>query len=197
MNDQPLQRVFRVQGGIFPNRSRHSINVLNNKIIVSFHRTVYIGNIDHMSYFLMKRLDVNSLDEIPEDISNYKIEVVEMYVPYWFTYLLEQYAVMQLDSKEINFPKLVDKTTPGESYQISSYWSKLLEDCCVSAYVHKLNTKQDIYSIVFSNKAPNIEKQFQEPDYEKLYNRMLQCNIKHDDIKKVSDLWGVKFSPTL
>lgn len=112
MKDIPIQKLFRIQGGIFPNRSREYIKVKDNKIFCPMTKGIHIGNTEHMIHFLFKRLGITQIEDMPENAEEYDIHVVEMYVPYWMTYLIEKYSVDELRNKSKAYPKLVDKTTP-------------------------------------------------------------------------------------
>jgi len=112
MNNIPIQRLFRIQGGIFPNRSREVIKVKDNKIFCSSTRAIHVGNLEHMVHFLFKRLGITQIEDMPENTEEYNVHIVEMYVPYWMTYLLEKYSVSESRNRDKSFPKLVDKSTP-------------------------------------------------------------------------------------
>lgn len=112
MKNIPIQKLYRIQGGIFPNRSRDFIRVNNNKISCSKSRNIHIGNKEHATYFLFKRFGINQIEELPKDAYKYDIHVIEMYVPYWVTYLMEKYSVENFCNTDTSFPKLVDQTTP-------------------------------------------------------------------------------------
>ena len=111
-NNITIKKLFRVQGGIFPNRSRNTIRVIDNKIHCPNTSATYVGDIEHMIHFLFKRLGITKIEDIPENVKEYKVNIVEMYVPYWLTYLIEKYAVDQYESKDEIYPRLVDKRTP-------------------------------------------------------------------------------------
>ncbi len=111
-NKTSIQRLFRIQGGIFPNRSRNYIRTINDKIICSKSKALHIGDMDHMLHFLFKRLGIDDIKNIPKDVSNYDLHIIEMYVPYWLPYLIEKYSVNEFRNRNITYPKLVDKETP-------------------------------------------------------------------------------------
>lgn len=108
----PIQKLFRIQGGIFPNRSREYIKVDDSKIFCPKSKPIHVGNAEHMAYFLFKRLGITEIENLPENVKEYDIHVIEMYVPYWITYLIDKYSVEELRNRDKYFPKLVDKTTP-------------------------------------------------------------------------------------
>lgn len=111
-DDIPIQRLFRIQGGIFPNRSRDYIKITGNKLKCPKTKAIHIGNTEHMIHFLFKRLGITKIEDIPKNVNEYNVHVIEMYVPYWVTYLIEKYSVSELRNRDKQFPKLVDKTTP-------------------------------------------------------------------------------------
>lgn len=111
-NNVSIQRLFRIQGGIFPNRSREYIRVTDNKVFCPRIRALHVGNTEHMTHFLFKRLGITQIQDIPKNVEEYNIHVMEMYVPYWLTHLIEKYSVNELRNRDKTYPKLVDKTTP-------------------------------------------------------------------------------------
>ncbi len=185
-NNIPIRRLFRVQGGIAPNRSRDMIR-FNKKgeIILSFTRLIHIGDMEHMRYFVLKRLGIENITEFNEDSKNRDVHIIEMVMPYWFTYLLEKYSVRQFDSRGEKRPLLVDKTTPGGSYAIKQNWSNLLKECCLHASDTKIESPENMYSIIFSNQDYNLR----EIDYNKINELLIKCEISEEDIKKLHDIW--------
>lgn len=98
-SDMAIQRMFRIQGGITPCRSREFLRVKDNKLECSKWRAVYIGDVEHMMHFLVKkRLGAKSIEQVPKDIKDYDLHVIEMYVPYWYTHLIEMYSVGQYNN---------------------------------------------------------------------------------------------------
>lgn len=135
------EALYRVQGGIFPKRSR-KILTLDKKICCSPNNFLYISNMEHMSYFFKKRIDFRSLDKLGDKIKNYELEIVKMIVPSWFMSMLETHAVDQFNSKN-NLPKIVDTKKPGKAFQLNGNWIKLLEKVCIDAEIIKIESTQD------------------------------------------------------
>lgn len=193
MTIQPVKRFFRVQGGVFPNRSKNTIGFDKaGNINISCHNSVYIGDLDHVNYFLLKRLGAKSLNDLPDDIAHLDVNVIEMIVPNWLAILIEKYSISQFDSKSQPFPRIVDQKTPGKSYQISKHWAKLFEEACVEANKYQILEKRDIYKVLLSNE--NLQKNYQIKDYSKIKERVNKCNIKPVDISQIYKKLGLKFS---
>ncbi len=135
---EAISVLYRIQGGNQPNSSKKFITAQDGKIQIKKIRkenSVYIGDSQHMIYFLRKRLGIRK--NITEYISNHmdlqelsdrNVEVIRMYVPEWFKYMLLATAVGQ-DNQRIELPKLVDKTTPGDSFGISRLVDRLIRRC--------------------------------------------------------------------
>lgn len=127
---------YRVQGGCGDNRSKKYITIEDNEICVEKLKpdsTLYIGDSQHMTYFLKKRLGIkgNIMESICnhidlEELTEQNVEVIKMYVPEWFKYLISTTAVDQRN-KSLGLPKLVDKTTLGDSYGISRMVDTIIE----------------------------------------------------------------------
>lgn len=126
MNDIPIQRLFRIQGGIFPNRSREVITIKDNKIFCPSSKSIHVGNTEHMVHFLFKRLGITQIEDMPENAEEYNIHIIEMYVPYWMTYLIEKYSVSESRNRDKSFPKLVDKSTPRTILSNSKILGKVI-----------------------------------------------------------------------
>lgn len=181
------QTLYRVQGGILPNRSRENIKCgKDGSLNLSQNRNVYIGDMEHMTYFLLKRLGIEHIEVFSSESRKRNIHVIEMVVPYWYPYLLNNYAVRQIHSKGNSYPKLVDKTTPGSSYGIKGKWSKLLKECCIHASDTKIKSTQDVYKVFFSHK--DYTRQI---DYNKINELLRECKICYEDIKKLNTIWGI------
>lgn len=188
-NSVPIRRLYRVQGGIPPNRSRDIIRF--NKagdMMISFERLIHIGDMEHMMHFVRKRLGIKELEDFNEN-SKRNVHIIEMIVPYWYPNLLENYSINQLDSRGQKSPLLVDKTTPGASYAIKENWSSLLKECCLYASDHKIESPKDIYDIIFSQHNYKMKVS----DYVKINELLIKCKISSEDIKKLQDIWGVPF----
>lgn len=191
MNNISIQRLFRIQGGIFPNRSRLSITVNNNKISCSQYKNVYIGNTEHMTHFLFKRLGITEIEDLPKNVEEYNIHIIEMYVPYWLTHLIEKYSVDEFKNRDKTFPKLVDKTTPGQSYQMCGNWTNLLKECCIFAEDHKICKEKDIYDILLGKNLSKINEKGVSLNINVISDLLYQCQIKSSDIDILEGLWNL------
>ena len=181
------KKLYRVQGGNSPNRSREFLKCSKDGgLDLSSHRNIYIGDMEHMTYFLLKRLGIEHIGEFNEECKERNIHVIEMTVPYWYPYLLSNYAVRQFESKGNSYPKLVDKTTPGSSYGIRGEWSKLLKECCIHASDKKINSLKDIYDILISHL--HYTRQI---DYVKINELLKKCKVSEEDIKNLNAIWGI------
>ncbi len=188
-NNTTITSLYRVQGGKFPSRSRNTLLVNNNNLIeCSRTKNIYIGDHDHMSYFLLKRLGIQKISDFNET-NNTDVHVIEIQVPYWFTFLLENYAVKQFKSKDINYPKLVDNSIPGHSYQISKDWSELLKASCIYANDHVIETKDDIINLMFSTQSFDKRRAL---DYKGISPILHKCKIEKNDIETLKQVWGVR-----
>ena len=49
-NNMAYQRLFRIQGGIEPSRSREYLTIVNDTIKASRWKAVYIGDLEHMLF---------------------------------------------------------------------------------------------------------------------------------------------------
>lgn len=133
---ESISVLYRVQGGYGDNRSKKYITVENGKIDTrKLKQTsiLYIGDSQHMVHFLKKRLGIkgtlmshitNHMDL--QELTEQDVEVVRMYVPEWFKYILSATAVGQRN-KRIGLPKLVDKNTPGDSFGIERMVGKIIK----------------------------------------------------------------------
>lgn len=65
-----------------------------------------------MTYFLFKRLGITEIKDIPKNIEESDVHVIEMFIPYWLKYLIDKYSVDEFQNKNKSYPKLVDKSTP-------------------------------------------------------------------------------------
>lgn len=86
-----------------------------------------------MAYFLRKRLGIkgNIMDYICnhmdlQELTEQNVEVIKMYVPEWFKYIVSTTAVDQRNTN-LGLPKLVDKTTLGDSFGISRMVGKIIK----------------------------------------------------------------------
>lgn len=195
------QRLFRIQGGIEPCRSREFISIVDgSRIKASIWKAIYIGDSEHMLHFLLnKRLNVGKIKNIPDDVSEYGLHVIEMYVPYWFSHLLESYARSQFDTREkglkkVGFPKLVDKTMPGRSYEVSRYWTDLLVASCVYAKDNPINGKDDIYGLLEYEEIEKEPEKLKPLNIEELSKIMKMCQIQPETLQELSDKWGLEIS---
>ena len=120
----------RVQGGEPPNASRHRIQVEDGKIVIPNKKSnlnISSGNADHANYFLNKR--------------GKGAEIVEFDVPKWFDDFLNEYSIPQKNytKNPLNqgglAPKIVDPTTPGNSYELPAPWIEWLEEYASNARV--------------------------------------------------------------
>lgn len=191
------QRLFRIQGGIEPSRSREYLTIVNDRIKASIWKAIYIGDSEHMLHFLLnKRLKAGKIKNVPEDVSKYGLHVIEMYVPYWFVHLLENCARSQFDTKEkgmkkVGFPKLVDKTMPGHSYEVSRWWTALLVESCVYAKDNPIKSKEDIYSLLEYEEIEKHPELITPLNMEKLSKVMDECQIPPEMLQKLRDVWGL------
>lgn len=179
-----------MQGGEQPNRSLITLRCDEmGNLKLSPMRTIYIGDMEHMQHFLLKRLGLKEFESFNSENGKLNVHVVKMVVPYWYTYLLNKYAVKQFNSKSNSFPKLVDKTTPGNSYAITGNWAKLLRTCCLHASVTKIESIQDVYSLFFSyNNNNNFNKYI---NYDEIIETLKKCEINEEDMKHLNEIWKI------
>lgn len=183
-----ITSIYRVQGGTFPSRSRKTI-VVNEDNLIECSRTknIYIGDQEHMRYFLYKRLGIKDSNDLKKRNIDNDVHVIEMKVPYWLPYLINTYAVKQFRSKDTSYPKLVDRSIPGQSYQISKDWSELLKASCIYAQDYKIETKEDIINLLLQqeiNKKRNL-------DYKYISKIIHKCKVDQADIDTLREVWGV------
>jgi hypothetical protein len=114
----------RVQGGTPPNASRVRINVGENGNISipnkNANLNISTGNAEHANYFLNKR--------------GANAQIVEFDVPSWLDDMINEYAIPQkgYKSNPLNqggtAPKIVDPTTPGQSFELPAPWIEWIEE---------------------------------------------------------------------
>lgn len=184
--------LYRVQGGIKPNRSRKSIRVNKDKIDPSRRLSLYIGDKEHMVHFAQKRAGIYSKNpsSFPEDL-----EIITMYQPLWFSWLVENYAIKQFmsaknnpDNKKTSAEiKLVDPLTPGSSYQVSGGWTNLLAFANIFATsVHIKNMKELTDAILYSHE--NFKLKQITYNIAELESILKECNVSDCDISKVKEM---------
>jgi len=185
-NKIATSRLFRVQGGKFPLRSRSSIKVNENNHTINcpFEKSVYVGNLEHMIHFIENRLPIK---QEKEDLEKYDVHIIQMYLPYWVPYLIEKYSVEQFNSSGINYPKLVDKTVPGNSFQLSKSWSKLLEASCLYATDTQIKSREDIFKLALYQEEIDNNR---ELDWGRISSLIHDCNISQEDVTKLMSIWG-------
>lgn len=134
---EAISVLYRVQGGCGDNRSKKYITTENNEIYTDKLKKdsiLYIGDSQHMIHFLKKRLGIkgilanyisNHMDL--QELSEQNVEVVRMYVPEWYKYILSATAQSEKKTKKLGLPKLVDKNTPGDSFGISRMVGKIIK----------------------------------------------------------------------
>ncbi len=117
--------VFRVQGGIPPNASHHRIRVddAGNPKIQNATLNISIGDTKHAEHF--------------KNIRGGDAEIVSFEIPKWLNEFIKENAIPQkgyktnpLNQKGMA-PKIVDPTTPGDSYEFPKVWTKWLEENAV------------------------------------------------------------------
>lgn len=133
---EAISAFYRVQGGCGDNRSKRYITIENNEVCLDKLKpdsTLYIGDAQHMAYFLKKRLGIkgNIMDYICnhmdlQELTEQNVEVIKMYVPEWFKYIVSTTAVDQKNTS-LGLPKLVDKSTIGDSFGISRMVGKIIK----------------------------------------------------------------------
>ena len=189
MNEIATQKLFRVQGGgTRQNRSRPFLRCdPNGNLEASASRNIYIGDMQHMPYFALKRLGLENIKDFNEDSKKCNVHIIEMIVPYWYTSLLEKYAIKQLNSHGKRLPKLVDRTTPGRSYSIRGDWTKLLKESCMHESYIKIESPEDLYNLVFSKQ----QYYMRELDYVLINELLKKCEINKEDIKNLNAMWGI------
>ncbi|MDE9545426.1 RHS repeat-associated core domain-containing protein [Xenorhabdus bovienii] len=114
--------VFRVQGGTPPNASYHRIKIDKdgNPKIQNVTLNISIGDAKHAEHFKKIRGD--------------DAELVSFEIPKWFDNFIKENAIKQRGYKTNPLnqgklaPKIVDPTTPGDSYELPSIWTKWLEE---------------------------------------------------------------------
>ena len=116
--------LYRVQGGQLPRASRKTISIKNGKLDFNLsHRNdyTYIGTAEHMKYFFKMRahiiepldkLFINHKDNLNEQLPVNNVEVITMFVPEWYQYLLTSLATVTSKKTRPLEPLLVDKRTP-------------------------------------------------------------------------------------
>lgn len=188
MNNSTFVTLYRVEGGIEPNRSRTYLNCdETGKLMLSPMRTIYIGDMEHMTYFLLKRLGIENIESFNNESGKRNVRVIKMIVPYWYAYLLNKYAVKQFNSKSGSYPKLVDKTTPGNSYGIKKNWAKLLRECCMHVSIKKIESIQDVYSLFFEHDN-NCKRSI---NYTEVIKILKMCEVSEEDIKDLKEIWKI------
>ncbi|SFG44202.1 RHS repeat-associated core domain-containing protein, partial [Proteus mirabilis] len=114
--------VFRVQGGIPPNASHRRIKIddANNPKIQNATLNISIGDSKHAEHF--------------KNIRGGDAEVVSFEIPKWFDDFIKENAIPQKGyrtnplNQQGMAPKIVDPTTPGDSYELPKIWAKWLEE---------------------------------------------------------------------
>ena len=120
----------RVQGGTPPNASWNRIQVEDGKIVIPNKKSnlnISTGNADHANYFLQKR--------------GSNAEIVEFDVPKWLDDFINESAIPQknYNKNPLNqggtAPKIVDPTTPGDSYELPAPWIEWIEEYATNGRV--------------------------------------------------------------
>ncbi|MFK4474793.1 phage baseplate assembly protein gpV [Paenibacillus sp. RC73] len=114
---------YRVQGGIKPNISWERIKK-NDDGSITIKKDVNVnistGNIEHAKYFLKEKRPGG--------------EIVAFDVPKWLDDFVKETAIPQTGSKKNplnqggSAPKVVDPSTPGNSYEFPPIWSEWFEE---------------------------------------------------------------------
>lgn len=129
--------LYRVQGGRGDKRSKKYIDIIDGEICtdkLKEHSILYIGDNQHMLHFLKKRLglkgDITEYLYLQQNMdlqlfTEQDVEVIRMYVPEWYKYVLLATAVEQ-QTPRMSLPKLVDKGTPGDSFGITRMVGKII-----------------------------------------------------------------------
>lgn len=123
----------RVQGGTPPNASRTRINIDENGNVKIPNKkanlNVSTGNDEHAKYFLNKR--------------GGSAEIVEYDIPKWLDDFINENAIPQkgYKSNPLNqggtAPKIVDPTTPGNSYELPAPWIEWIEEYAKNGRITK------------------------------------------------------------
>ncbi|MGG0276948.1 pre-toxin TG domain-containing protein [Bacillus rhizoplanae] len=123
----------RVQGGTPPNASRTRITIDENGNVKIPNKkanlNVSTGNDEHAKYFLNKR--------------GSNAEIVEFDMPKWLDDFINETAIQQkgYKSNPLNqggtAPKIVDPTTPGNSYELPAPWIEWVEEYSKNGRVTK------------------------------------------------------------
>lgn len=79
----------------------------------------------------------------------------------------------------------------GQSYQISKYWSKLLEKSCLWAQCNKIEKEKDIYGIIVPKYITNIDENAQKLDLNNISELLYKCKVHTDDMHKLKNLWNL------
>nr|WP_315985614.1 RHS repeat-associated core domain-containing protein [Xenorhabdus bovienii] len=114
--------VFRVQGGAPPNASYHRIKIDKdgNPKIQNATLNISIGDTKHAEHFKKIRGD--------------DAELVSFEIPKWLDDFIKENAIKQKGYKTNPLnqgklaPKIVDPSTPGDSYELPGIWTKWLEE---------------------------------------------------------------------
>lgn len=88
-------------------------------------------------------------------------------------------------------PKLVDKTMPGHSFQISRFWSQLLGECCIYSKDNVLRQKSDIYDLLFQKDLQQVKDCIKPLDIKVILELMKKCGISNDDIENINKVWNL------
>ncbi|ANF97582.1 contractile injection system protein, VgrG/Pvc8 family [Paenibacillus bovis] len=114
---------YRVQGGTPPNASWERIKI-NGDTSISIEKGINVnistGNIEHARYFLREKRPGG--------------EIVAFDMPKWFDDFVKETAIDQKGYKKNPMnqskkaPKIVDPTTPGDSYEFPPIWSEWFEE---------------------------------------------------------------------
>lgn len=189
-NTIPVTTLYRIQGGTFPNKSRNRITVEDGNISTTQYKTVYVGDKEHMAYFLFKRLGIpysNNVSSIQLDINEKDaVHVIEMIVPYWVTNLFEKYAIAQsVIRNEKNYIYLADLTTPGKSYGIKGTWSSLLVKTCLVAREEAITNVDNLINILLPKDNGKFSLSNLSMKSDELKKILIECGVHEDDITRI------------
>ena len=184
------------------NNSLEKIIVENNRPKFKTKSWIYIGDAEHMPYFLRKRLDVKYMKELYQsgerkDFAKKGVYVLEMAYPYWVGKLLENYAVDDkaarregVKARNKTLPLLVDKLTPGRSFGISTVWASLLELCCLDIKRHDVSCKRDYTAITSYRETLQA---INELDYKEIGKALIRCKVSFNDIAEIEKRYQINF----
>ncbi|KKI89760.1 hypothetical protein WQ54_24775 [Bacillus sp. SA1-12] len=122
---------YRVQGGTGNQRSREIITVKEDGTITTSQTSINVstGNMEHAEYFLKEKRPGG--------------HIVSFDIPDWMDEFIKDEAIPQLGYKKNPLnqggtaPKIVDPTTPGDSFELPPIWSDWLQEYAFNAKMKK------------------------------------------------------------